>query len=233
MPVWHNIIKKYNIKMLSIIIYSVYNNNILLLLGSEADTKPNKTDIGQYSEFYHNLTEADINIDKTLADINIPLIASRILFEKTMNLITEPDEFEKMIINNQIPFLIHLNQIIFVYKINYNKHKLAPDYYNRIYRYLSICSVSNSLNNKIIESCPIGFFDKSELKWFDTNEIINFTNIKKRFLKNLIALIDNSLIDNSLDNPLDNSLDNPLINPLDNPLIDNPLDNSLDNQFII
>jgi hypothetical protein len=171
-----------NIKYVSIIIYAISNNHILLLLGKESKNgRINKTDYDLYSEFW----------DKLYNDENIVDCASRILFEKTMNLIIDPLEFEKLINESKIQYTLNNNTIIFLFKIDYDKHKLIPDYYNKFYSYLLVCSSSNSMEQFAINTCPIGFFDKSELVWIHPNTILdNYKIYKKKFLYNLMKAAD-------------------------------------------
>ena len=191
MDYWKDLKYKNKIKYLYIVVYTKINdsnpNTLLLLLGKESNSgRMNKTDSNLFSDYWGIITDNE----------SIPECAGRILFEKTMNMITEPFEFEKLVLDNKIPYLVNTDKIIFAYKINYNEHKYLPNYYNKIFNYLSLCMTSNSLNMPIIETCPVGFFDKSEFKWFNSRDIIKFdeqSKIKKRFLKTLFLIFDKLL----------------------------------------
>ena len=189
---WTNIRKQNNINEISIILYSFYLNKLLILLGKESNNGyPNKTDTNLISNFRGRI----------INDESIPQAAGRILFEKTMNMIIEPFDFEKMIIDNKVKYIIEQNKIIFLYQINYHKYQNVPEYYGKIFKYLTLCTTSNSMNNWVIESCPLGFLDKSDLYWTNINDIKNnSTNYKKKFLRELYESIDditNSDITNS------------------------------------
>lgn len=175
-----NLIKLKKIKHISIFLYTKHNNQIMFLLGLENNTPYNKTDINLYSEIHGQI----------MNDESINQSVERIIFEKTMNLI-ENDNFEKIM--HKIPYTINLEEqkIIFALDINYETHKNIPKYFNKIFAYLNMCTSSNTLGHTIIDSCPIGFLDKSELKWF------NFTDIKTQensfsinFFKNLAQIIN-------------------------------------------
>ena len=157
----------------------------LLLLGKESNSRPNKTDINLISDFNGLIINEE----------SIPEACARILFEKTMNMIIEPDELELIISNNKLPYIINLNEIIFIYKIDYESNKKIPNYYNRIYKYLTLCMAPSSTNEWLIESCPLGFLDKSELYWTDIQTIpSNYKLYKKIFLKRLLASLNKAYI---------------------------------------
>jgi len=179
MEFWKKLKIDNNIIHISIIIYTKINNNIHILVGKEFNNKPNKTDIGLYSEFSDNF----ISNDESIVDA-----ISRILFEKTMNMIIDYDEFKKLIFDRKIKYKISNKRIIFIYEISYDQHKYLTDYYNRVFEYLNLCRTTNSLNNLVIETCPFNFFDKSELKWVNYEFINNNIKLfKQLFIKNLMA----------------------------------------------
>ena len=172
-----------NIKFISLILYTKFNNNIIFLLGKEAPSKHNKTDINLISNFSGYL----------INDESIEQGISRILFEKTMNLLIEPMIFEQMVLNDEVPFYIDSkhNKIIFYYKFDYNTFSYVPSTYNKIYRYLTLCTNTDSMNNVIIPSCPIGFLDKSELQFYTLSNIINsIKTFKKKFLYELFLTFE-------------------------------------------
>jgi len=179
---WSNIKLKNNIKEISIILYSYYIDQIVILLGKESNNGyPNKTDTNIISNFR----------GKLMNDESIPQCTGRILFEKTMNMIMEPYDFEKLISNNKIKYVINKKTITFIYHLDYNKYQYIPDYYGRIFRYLTLCTTPNSMNNWVIDSCPLGFLDKSDLYWTNINDIKNNQKAyKKKFLIEFDELLD-------------------------------------------
>lgn len=175
-----NLIKQKKIKNISVFIYAKHTEQIIFLLGLENNTPYNKTDINLYSEIHGQIMNEE----------SINQAFERIIFEKTMNLI-DTDNFEKII--HKLPYVIDLpnQKIVFALNINYSSNENIPKYFNKIFAYLNMCTSSNTFGHTIIESCPIGFLDKSELKWF------NFTDIKKQenifslnFYKNLTLIIN-------------------------------------------
>jgi hypothetical protein len=179
--IWANIKKNNNITKISLIIYSNDLNQKLILVGKESNSGyPNKTDINLISNFRGRI----------INDESIPQAAGRILFEKTMNMIIEPYEFENLIIENKVKYIINNNIIVFVFQIDYAKYHNVPEYYGKMFRYLSICTSPNSMNNWIIDSCPLGFFDKSDLYWTNIKQINDSTIYKKIFLNELFEIID-------------------------------------------
>ena len=172
-----------NIKFVSLILYTKTNNNILFLLGKEAPSKHNKTNINKITNFSGYL----------INDESIEQCVSRILFEKTMNLLIEPMVFEQMVLDNQVPFHIDSkhNKIIFFYKFDYNLFSHVPSAYNKIYRYLTLCTTTDSMNNVVIPTCPIGFLDKSELNFYNLSDIMkSVRTFRNKFLYELILTIE-------------------------------------------
>jgi len=177
---WTNIKKDNNITNISIILYSMNNDQIYLLLGTESNNgTPNKTDIDLISNFRGQI----------MNDESIPQACGRILFEKTMNMVIEPFDFEKIVYEFNVKYIIKKNTIIFIHKIDYTEHQYIPKYYDRLYKYLMICTTSNSTNNWTIESCPVGYFDKSDLQWISINELINNPKIVEKLKKKLMSEI--------------------------------------------
>jgi len=170
---------KHNIKYISIIIYTKdLSNQIMILVGKEFNNKPNKTDVGLYSDLYGQL-------DK---DETIPNAVSRILFENTMNMVMDQFKFKKLISDNKIKYKINNNWITFLYKVDYNQHMYLPDYYNKVFEYMNLCRNTTSMRFWLVESCPFNFFNKSELKWINYNFIANNLSIfKPLFIENLFA----------------------------------------------
>ena len=125
MDIWKTIKQDNNIKYISIIIYTVLNNEVLFLVGKEFNNKHNKTDIGLYSDFYGNIDNDEAIYEAT----------SRIFFEKTMNMIIDQDEFKQIIFDNKLQYKINKNRITFIYKIDYERHKYLPDYFNKEFKF--------------------------------------------------------------------------------------------------
>jgi ADP-ribose pyrophosphatase YjhB (NUDIX family) len=176
MNYWKELKITNKIKYISIIIYTIYQDEILVLVGKEFNNKPNKTDVGLYSDFSGKLDNEE----------SISEAASRILFEKTMNMIIQNENFQQLIINDKIRYKINKNRIIFIYKIDYDQHKNLPTYFNNVFEYMNLCRTFNSMKNSVIETCPFDFFDKSELKWVNYEFINkNIKLFKKLFINNL------------------------------------------------
>ena len=174
---WNKLQLENDIKYISIYGYTNYQKKILILIGKEFNNKPNKTDIGLFSEFFGKIENEE----------SIPESTSRILFEKSMNMIIDQDEFKQEIINNKIKYKIIKNRLIFFYNIDYDTYKNLPIYYNRVFKYINLCQFPTSYNNWAIESCPFNFFDKSELKWVDFTYIQNNISLfKKQFIQHLL-----------------------------------------------
>jgi len=165
------------VKTISVFIYTKKNNKILFLLGKENNTPFVKTNVDMFCEFLGERMNEEL----------IEQSVTRTIFEKTMNLIIEPDEIEKIVPN--LPYIINNKKIIVGFKIDYEKYKNIPEYYNRVFQYLHLCTTSNTLNHSFIESCPVGFLDKSELKWFNYANIIKQEIFSLDFYENLNLLI--------------------------------------------
>jgi len=177
MDYWKELKINNNIIYISIIIYTISDNDIFVLVGKEFNNKPNKTDIGLYSDFSGGFDNEESIYEAT----------SRILFEKTMNMIIEQYKFKQLIFDRKIKYKISNQRIIFIYEIDFNQHKYLPLYYNRVFEYLNLCRTSNSMNNWVIDTCPFNFFDKSELKWINYKYIDeNIKLFKQQFINNLL-----------------------------------------------
>jgi hypothetical protein len=177
----NNIITTNKINNVSIFIYAKNNNKITFLLGKENNTPFNKTDVDLYSELHGTF----------INDESVEQATSRIIFEKTMNMIEDTDKLEKII--SSLPYEIDKenNRIIFAYEINYAENIMVPKFYNKIFTYLNLCTTSNTQGHTFIDSCPIGFLDKSELRWFLTNDIwTNQTKFSVDFYRNLDKIIN-------------------------------------------
>jgi hypothetical protein len=177
----NNIITTNKLTNISIFIYSKNNNKITFLLGKENNTPYNKTDVDLFCEF-HGIFINDESIEQA---------TSRIIFEKTMNMLDDTDKLEKII--PSLPYVIDKenSRIIFAYEINYLDNILVPKFYNKIFAYLNLCTSSNTQGHTFIDSCPIGFLDKSELGWFSTNDIwLNQTKFSINFYRNLDKITD-------------------------------------------
>ena len=176
MEYWKEIKQENKIKNISIIVYTILDNEVLFLVGKEFNNKHNKTDIGLYSDFYGTIDNDEAIYEAT----------SRILFEKTMNMIISQNDFKEIILNNQLQYKINKDKIIFIYKIDYERHKYLPDYFNKVFEYMNLCRTLNSMNNWEIESCPFNYFDKSELKWVNYDFIKkNIKLFKQLFINNI------------------------------------------------
>lgn len=180
----NDLIKQKKINTISIFLYAKQKNQIIFLLGLENNTPYNKTDVNLYSEIHGQIIN-DESIDQAFG---------RIIFEKTMNLV-DNDNIDKII--NKLPYVIDTEnqRVLFGYQINYTTYENIPKYFNKFFAYLNMCTSSNTLGHTIIESCPIGFLDKSELKWFDFNDIKKQENLfSLSFYKNLDKIIDKIIL---------------------------------------
>ena len=71
--------------------------------------------------------------------------------------------------------------------------------YNKIRSYLSSCMKIIPQNKDIfyqkLPTCPDGYVEKSEIKWFELNEIISNTAMfRNEFLNSLIKIINLNII---------------------------------------
>jgi hypothetical protein len=109
-------------------------------------------------------------------------------------MVIDPFDFEKLVLDFQIRYFIKKRTIIILCKIDYPEHQYIPKYYDKLYKYLMACTTSNSMNNWVIESCPVGFLDKSDLFWISINDFIKNPEIikkyKQKFLYELMLTFD-------------------------------------------
>ena len=178
---WKKIKIENNIQFVSVIVYGKPNESdeIFILVGKEYNNKQNKTDVGLYSGFYGEFEKEE----------SIPEAASRILFESTMNMMDDQEIlYKEFSTSDSIRYKIINNNIILLYKVDYDRFKILPSYYNKVFTYMHLCRTSDSMNNWIMETCPFNYFDKSDLVWANYAFIKqNIKQFKKKFIKSLFA----------------------------------------------
>jgi len=116
--------------------------------------------------------------------------AFREFVEETMNAFGDDIKYS---LNN--PTLLYINKNSYheyLIKIDYNKH--ISDTFNRIMKKMELCMTYKKYKNHknlTIQTCPTGLVEKTEFRWFTSNEIItNKDKIRPVFYKTFVGIIN-------------------------------------------
>lgn len=116
--------------------------------------------------------------------------ASREAYEETMGLLGSKEEIMKALESSTV----HTKRKSYTYFpfFEYTKETAnLPIYFNRFYNYISACTQKGADGKYYIQGCPKGYFEKTEIGWFDEDEINeengvlhHAVNIIRKFLEN-------------------------------------------------
>ena len=172
-----------------VLIYKKKNNKLYFLLGKENLIITKKCNKGnKYCDFGGKRD----NIDNNYIDT-----ASREFYEETMGSMFSVNEIRNKLINCKVFY----NE-----KYKYHQFLMEEDIsddiissYNKIRSYLSSCMriipQDKDFFYQKLPSCPDGYVEKSEIRWFELNEIILNTEIfRHEFLNSLIKIINANVI---------------------------------------
>jgi len=169
-----------NLKYACVNIFSKNKNDTYILLGFEDYNK-------KYSSFGGHIEKNE----------NAITALYREFFEETIGLYGNKQQTKKFVDKHLKHKYIKDKTLIYNIEIPYNKNIVI--YFNNIYNYINKCMIKNKKNKKLpsnyITSCPIGYFEKSKLKW------INIKNVKKYKIENY-CLKDIKMYINNLDQSL-------------------------------
>lgn len=172
-----------NIKAAGILIYSFdEKGNIVFLLGKE-NNNLHSSKSNKYSDFGGSREKNESVIETAIREFD----------EESMSAILDIDTLKEKI-NDKNTFNVNINNYTeYVIKIEYNK--TIPLVYNRIIQKLDDCMCYTSKDTKKykyqIKSCPDGYLEKSEMKWFNLMDLKkNIKNLRKEFIPTITKIIN-------------------------------------------
>ena len=174
-----------------ILIYKILDKKIFFLLGKEnliISDKPNKGN--KYSDFGGLRDKQDFSYIDT---------ASREFYEETMGSFYSICEMKEKLINCPVFFNQKYKYYQFLLEDNLSDDKVMT--YNKSRSYLQSCMKLVKQNKSTfyekISCCPDGYVEKSEIRWFEVNEILSNAHIFRReFINSLSKILNEDLIKN-------------------------------------
>jgi hypothetical protein len=166
------------IKASGILIYSYNNNNKLVFLLGKENKLLNYPDSNKYCDFGGHREKNETIIETAIREFD----------EESMGSIMDINTIKKKLLDPSTFYVIINNYVQYVVKIEYNE--TIPLVYNRIRNKLENC-MKYSINNYYrIPTCPTGYLEKSEMKWFTLNDIKNeIKSIRKVFIPTIIKVL--------------------------------------------
>jgi len=166
-------------------------NTIYFLLGKEAIVD-GWSESGKWSDFGGKPDDNDTDSLES---------ASRECFEETMGILGCHSTLKNLLMEkSQTIYIKNNNAMIYLLEINYDEN--LPIYFNRIFNYLSKCTIMHPTwsNFKYIPSCPQGYCEKIEMSWFPYETIKDVTihgdthNIyRKSFIESMNVIFNESM----------------------------------------
>lgn len=180
-------------------------HHIYILLGKEINILDWPAS-GKWSDFGGGPEIIDKTCDDVLLSVDDMInVASRESYEELMGFIGSKEEIQENIKNRGIPIILNESRVfICLLEIKYNID--MPTYFNNTYKYITRCAKEHPrLKYKFIESCPKGYLEKSEIKWFELSEIKKTIELFKMddqshyiyrtsFMKSMIKILDMNLL---------------------------------------
>ena len=132
--------------------FSIYNNNIYLLIGQEKYEKGYKDSL-KWSAFGGLKHQNESYLQGALREG----------FEETMSVIGSQRELRKKVINKPI---YYKNSCIYLIKINYDEK--IPNMFDNFYEYAQKSISFDKINE--------GYFEKCSIKWIKKEDLLNIFN---------------------------------------------------------
>lgn len=169
------------------------SGKLMFLLGREVDIK-DWHDSNKWSDFGGKPLEEELLVyEKYGMDHGLKDAAIRECYEETMGMLGCIDylrtrQLERTCIVNDDGKTIAL---IYTMPIMYDER--LPTYYNRVYNYFKKCAKDHPelKGFKYIPSCPEGYMEKTELKWFTIDDIIDIKKVdlfRPSFLNSFVQI---------------------------------------------
>lgn len=162
-------------KASGILIYSFNNENkLVFLLGKENKSK-------KYCDFGGGKENNETDEETAIREFDEESMRSIMTIEEITNKIKN-DSFN-VVVNNYREYVV---------KIDYNEY--IPQIYNRIRDKLDICMLD--MNGKYqIPTCPNGFLEKSEMRWFTINDLKKEINNLRPVFKPTLYVVLKKLLE--------------------------------------
>lgn len=174
-----------------VLIYKIVNGNAYFLLGKENLIISKKCNKGnKFCDFGGKRDPDDCNYIET---------ASREFYEETLGSFYSIGEMKEKLINSKVYYNEKYKYHQFILYDDMSDDRIIT--YNKIRSYLNSCmKLVQDNNNTIYQKlpcCPDGYVEKSEIRWFDLNEILsNSTMFRHEFLNSLVKIINSEIIKN-------------------------------------
>lgn len=172
-----------------ILIYKIEDNKIYFLLGKENLVISDKVSKGtKYKDF---------GGDKCISDSNYIETASKQFYQETMGSFYSLCEMKDMLLNCSVFYNEKYKYHQFLVESDISEQKINT--YNKIRSYLTSCMQVMYQNNNICYQkldCPSdGYVEKSEIRWFELNDILsNNTIFKSQFINTLMKIFTNNIL---------------------------------------
>lgn len=172
-----------------VLIYKVIDNKIYFLLSKENLVISDKINKGnKYKDF---------GGDKNLNDSNYIETASRQFYQETMGSLYSLCEMKDMLLNCPVFYNEKYKYHQFLLNSDISEDKINT--FNKIRSYLTSCIQVLYQNESIYYQkldCPSdGYVEKSEVRWFELNDILsNNTVFKSQFINTLMKIFTNDIL---------------------------------------
>ena len=176
-----------------VLIYKISNNKIFFLLGKENiifSKKCNKDN--KFTDFGGNKDSIENNYIDT---------ASREFYEGTMGSFYSLCEMKDLLINCTVFYNEKYKYHQFLLNRDLSNDKVNT--YNKVRSYLNSCMKIIPQNENIyyqkLPCCPDGYVEKSEIRWFELNDIINNNTIfRHEFVNSLLKILEKNILMNNI-----------------------------------
>lgn len=140
-------------KRVALIPYSFYEGKLVFLLGKNP-REVHWRSSGYWSDF-GGAPESGESVYQT---------AAREGFEESMGILGSYDEILERISGTSV--YEYGNSIYIPYEVDYDESSYWPEIYKRVYKYMSSCFQETFLGTQTAPCCPEGYFEKTEIEWF-------------------------------------------------------------------
>ena len=177
-----------------VLIYKICDNKIYFCLGKENLIISKKCNKGnKYCDFGGKRSEIDNNYIDT---------ASREFYEETMGSLYSVCEMRNKLINCKVFYNERYKYHQFLLNEDISDDKIKT--FNKVRSYLTSCMriipQEKDIFYQKLPSCPDGYVEKSEIRWFELSEIIsNTTMFRHEFLNTLSKILKEEILDFKLD----------------------------------
>ena len=172
-----------------VLIYKFSNNKLYFLLGKENLIISKKCNKGhKYCDFGGRRDKEDTNYIDT---------ASREFYEETMGSLYSINEMKNKLLNTTVFFNERYKYHQFLLKEDISDEKIET--FNKMRSYLNSCMKMVTQDKEVyylkLPCCPDGYVEKSEIRWFDLNEILsNTTMFRNEFLNSLTKILEKDVL---------------------------------------